>query len=268
MAGYRAILAVDTSAADIAADGRRWASIIGLQSLLIARGRPLQATEALDAFIDRWGYGTTLLLLDGVVVDTLAPRALSLVPEIRDRYGPYRSWSSEYRLWVVGALEATRNDPDEAEAIAEELARRTGGEGAERTALMERSLRAHLALARGDSAEALRRFQELVPATLPGDALSWDEFAPLGLERLALARLLLARGEYVDAIRVADVFDSPSPHIYLLFARISLRLRLEAARRIPDQLLVKRFEARLAALGSQGTGALTTPAASAHNPDR
>ncbi len=249
MAGYRALIATDT-ARDAAADGRRWASLIGLQSLLVAQGRPLEAATEIDAFADRWGYGRTLLVLDGTMVDALLPRARSEAQRMRDEFGPYESWSSPYRLWVVGALDATRGDAAEAVRIADELARRAAGDDGAEAGLMERSLRAHAALALGDSTEALRRFGELVPVVAPGDALSWDEFMPMGLERLALARLLLARGRYREAIQVADVFDSQAPHIYVLFAKASLELRREAASRVPDRLLADRFETRLQALGS------------------
>ncbi len=248
MAGYRALLSVDTSVTDAAADGRRWAALIGLQSLLIAQGRPLEAVDEVDAFMARWGYGSTILILDATVVDALVPRARAEAQAVRDRDGPYESWSYPYRMWVVGALEATRGEVAEAARIADALARRGKEDGADRTRLMEASLRAHIALAQGDSTEALRRFQELVPPLLSGAALSWDEFAPLALERLALARLLLARGQYMDAIRTADVFDSQAPHIYLLFNEPSLRLREEAATRLGDRLLVRRYAARLAAL--------------------
>jgi len=249
MAGYRALLANDTSATDEAADGRRWAALIGLQSLLIAQGRPLEAAEEVDAFVARWGYGSTILVLDGTVVDALLPRARAEAQAMRDSGGPYESWSSPYRLWVVGALEATKGEVIEAERIADALARLGEEEGADRARLMEASLRAHIAIARGDSTEALSRLEELVPPILSGDALSWDEFAPLALERLALARLQLDREQYRDAIDTANVFDSQGPHIYVLFTEPSLRLREEAATRLRDRLLVRRYAARLAALG-------------------
>jgi len=248
MAGYRALLATDTAATDVAADGRRWASLIGLQGLLISTGRPLEAAREIDAFGDRWGYGATLSVFDGLVVDSLVSRARAAAQEMRQRDGPYESWRSPYRLWVVGALEATRGDVVQAETIADELARRGDRETGDEPETMERSLRAHIALARGDSTEALRRLRELVPPVLPGGALSWDEFAPLGLERLFLARLLLARGEYLEAIGVADVFGSQAPHIYVLFTEASLRLRREAAMHLRDRLLVTRYDARLEAL--------------------
>jgi tetratricopeptide (TPR) repeat protein/tRNA A-37 threonylcarbamoyl transferase component Bud32 len=251
IAGYRAILEVDTSTTDVPADGRRWASLIGLSSLLIARGRPLEAEGEIDSFVERWGYGTTLLVFQGIVEDALAPRAREEAQHVREQYdGPYEGWSSDYRLWVVGALEATHGDVDEAATIADELSRRATAGANDRTGMMARSIRAHVALARGDTAEAMSRLEELVPPILPGDDLSWDEFAPLGLERLALARLLLANGDYLQAIRVAEVFDSPSPHIYAVFAKVGLQLRLEAARRIPNQLLASRYRARLEALGN------------------
>jgi hypothetical protein len=229
MSGYRALLALDTATAEAAADGRRWASIVALQSLLIAAGRPAEAEAAVDSFLARWHYGSTVFLLDAMVSDRLVSRGLAVARESREQFGPYRAWTSEYRLWAVGAVEAIRGDTVEAHSIAGELAHRARQSDRPAAGLMERSVQAHLALRRGDSDAALRALEVLVPAVVPASMLSWDEFAPLGVERLALARLLFDRGDYRRALEVAAVFDSPAPNVYPLFLAESLRLRREAA---------------------------------------
>jgi hypothetical protein len=107
---------------------------------------------------------------------------------------------------------------------------------------------ARAALARADSAEALRRLSALVP-TARRRPLEFDWWESLGGERLALAELLLARGQFAEALRVASIFDSPTPVIYLIYLPASLSVRLRAAQALGDAVLAERFRARLVALG-------------------
>jgi len=71
---------------------------------------------------------------------------------------------------------------------------------------------------------------------------------PLGAERLQLARLLAARGEYKHAIEVADVFDASGPVVYTLYLAPSLTLRADAADALGRTRLADAFRARLDAL--------------------
>jgi hypothetical protein len=66
---------------------------------------------------------------------------------------------------------------------------------------------------------------------------------------LALAELLFARGWFAEVLRVASIFDSPSPVMYLIYLPVSLGVRLRAAQALGDAALAERFRARLVALG-------------------
>jgi hypothetical protein len=81
--------------------------------------------------------------------------------------------------------------------------------------LLARSVLARATLAGGDSAGAMKLLQELVPTTGRG-ALTWNPWESLGGERLLLAELRLARGEFAEAMRVARNFDAPGPVPYVL----------------------------------------------------
>jgi hypothetical protein len=114
--------------------------------------------------------------------------------------------------------------------------------------LLGQSVTARAALARGDSAGALKLLQQLVPTAGRG-ALIWNPWESLGGERLLLAELRLARGEFVEALRLARNFDAPVPVSYVLYLPASLKLRLRAARALGDEQLAQRVRARLVALG-------------------
>ena len=116
---------------------------------------------------------------------------------------------------------------------------------------MADALDAHITLADGDTVEALRQLQVLVPnAPGPNLVYPWES---LGLQRLKLAEVLYARGEHAEAYRVATIFDSPgaaSP-IQPVFLPASLALRLRVARALGNQELAERLGERLRVLGRE-----------------
>ena len=73
----------------------------------------------------------------------------------------------------------------------------------------------------------------------------WESLAP---ERLAYARILLARGKPADAHRVASTIDHPGILIHQLFLRASLDLRVAAARALNDRRLERRALDHIASL--------------------
>src|SRR5262249_28317150 len=107
---------------------------------------------------------------------------------------------------------------------------------------------ANVAYLRGDTDVALRLLRALRPHGAQQE-LAWDVYSALTFERLALARLLLAKREFADAIRVADSFDHPEPMLNLALLPASLTVRLRAAQGLRDTKLAKQYEERLAALG-------------------
>jgi hypothetical protein len=110
---------------------------------------------------------------------------------------------------------------------------------------------AHAALARGDSAEALRGFEALIASPAPAAELIWNEAASTGFDRVTLGRLLIARKDPARAIRVLDVLDSALPAVFPLYRKTSLTLRAEAATALKQPALAEAFRARVAALSGR-----------------
>jgi glycosyltransferase A (GT-A) superfamily protein (DUF2064 family) len=131
------------------------------------------------------------------------------------------------------------------------LATRATEPGARRNRLLADAVGGHLALARRDTAAALRAFRALRP-TAKVDSLTWDLWEPLAVERLALAKLLLERRQYREAHRVAAEFDHPEPIIYVAFVRASLQIRLLAAEGLGSRELAATYRSRLGLLDRRG----------------
>ena len=103
-------------------------------------------------------------------------------------------------------------------------------------------LDAHIALARGDSTDAARRFGAL-RVNVPSDLLEWGLVEPLPIERLRLARLALARRDFAEANRIAAVFDHPAPVGFLPFIPAAREVRRRAAQGLgPADLAAGRYE--------------------------
>jgi serine/threonine-protein kinase len=247
---FRAILAEDT-VSDAWGVGRRWSALLGLQSLLVGRGLSADVPALLDSAASAgMPAAPALYLLDAVVGVDVGRRAADVASRDAERYGPeYRRATSNLRLWLLALWEASQGRPGQVSAIAAELESRARGTGARRDRLLADAVAAHASLARGDSAEALRRFEALVP-TGSGAELVWDLVEPLAVKRLVLMKLLLAGGRTREALDVGAVFDSQQPLVHLLLLRASLELRVRAARALSYDDLARRLAGRLESLGS------------------
>ena len=261
ISGFRAILAIDTSNTD-QADGRRWAANHALQGALLALGQSTAAVEAVDHFVGRWKYGTTLILLAAPYDSLHEARARAMLRDDRATYGEnFERLTSTTRAWELGLLAVRIGDLDLAGRMAARLRamsdslRVISERDAARTSRMAGSVQAHIALANGDSARALALVRPLVAAAARGDEIVWDEAWPMGAERLMLARLLLARGNPAEAIQVANVLDSPAASIHPLYLRASLEVRLNAAVALRDRTLESRIRERIRRL-QQTSGTL------------
>jgi hypothetical protein len=62
--------------------------------------------------------------------------------------------------------------------------------------------------------------------------------------------VLFARGQYRQAMDVADVFDSPANQSYVAYLPASLALRVAAADSVGDVGRRATYRARIAALGA------------------
>jgi serine/threonine-protein kinase len=248
MEGFTALLHSDTLAQ---AGGRRFAALKGLHNLLVAQGRTAEAAARIDAAVARGDGGSSLYLLDAPLVPEFADRAQQVAHQDALQYGPnYTNCPYPSRLWLLGVWEAHAGRAEVVAAIARDLHQRALKDGSKTSRLIARSMAAHAVLARADTNEALKLLSALVSSSVPGGDLVWDHAAPLGGERLILARLLASRGQFQRAIEVASVFDSAWPSIYPLYLAASLNLRAEAAGALGDRELELRFRKRLAALRS------------------
>jgi tetratricopeptide (TPR) repeat protein len=255
LSAFAAVLRNDTAPGALA-EARRWTALIGLQGILLTQGRTAEARTTLDSAITRGGVGSSLYLLDAPFFPELQARAREIARADREKFGSdYGKCPFPTRLWILGLWEAHEQRPELVAGIAGELERRATKSGVPRDRLLARSVAGHAMLASGDTAAALRLFDELTGDGVSGLDLNWDEANPRGSERLTLARLLLARGDYRRAIEVASVLDSPWPVVYAVYLPASLALRAEAAAALGDADLASRFQARLAGLKSGRAGA-------------
>jgi hypothetical protein len=220
--------------------------------VLVARGRDREARALLQSdTLFRAAYRGQLFLLDAMagadfVVDAEAYAAGELA-----RFRQEPSSASVLDLWFLAAWEAYRGQAALAAELADSLAARTATGRSRRDSLLVGSLAARVALARGDSAGALRRLNALVPTT-DMDDLAWKPWESLGGERMLLARLLLARGEARAALDAASAFDAPATVMYLPYLPASLALRADAAARLGDDKLAQRLRRRLELLADTG----------------
>jgi len=228
----------------------RWDALVGLQSLLVAQRRYRELRTLLDVAKDsvhRAALGLALVdAVAGAGTDSLAAQA------IRDQGGDapdFRALRTIPTLWFQGLWAWHGRDAQRLARVVDALAARlpqrdsTGVDS-----LIHGAMAARLSVLRADTARAIALLSALSPRGTMGK-MAWDFWAPLAEERLLLARLLLARGEYAAALRVGGVFDAAAPIGYVPYVPASLAVRLRAAERLGRSDLASRFRARLVALG-------------------
>jgi tetratricopeptide (TPR) repeat protein len=226
---YETLLNVDTAATP-AADGRRWFTLMGLHQILLANGKPDSAIAVIDRFQKRWNQGGSLYLRDAAVVPAFVERARRVAAQDTVRFGPrYARAPYTNRLWLLGVWAAVDGRAQTADAVATDLANRAAKSGLRLDSVMAESMRAHVVLMHGDTADAIRRFSALLDRAVPFDAVSWDEGASLGYERLTLGKLLIARREFARARAVLETLESTQPASFPLYAPVALRLRADAS---------------------------------------
>jgi hypothetical protein len=228
----------------------RWGALLGLQGVLVAEGRYDDVRRLLD---DSTVYAADaqrqLYLLDLVAGAPVEREAAAAAAQLRAAYRADPKMSSG-RIWYLGLFDARRGAAAELHALAESLAARADRTGERSDHLVARSLAAHAALASGDTAAALTLLEALEP-TAPKSLITWQPWESLGPERLALAELRMARGEYTDALRLASSFDAPASIPLVALLRASLQLRVRVARATGRGNLAVDLERRVAALGGR-----------------
>jgi hypothetical protein len=212
--------------------------------MLIAAGQHEAAVPLLDSAA-QGGIGAALALfvMDAVAGAPLQDRAAAFIGQFGSDYAQ-RSTPS---LWLLGSWASHTGDSAALAAIASALESRVNQTDARMDRLMLDVMEARLAVARGDTAVAIGRLEQLVP-TASHRELAWSMWEPVAAERLLLAQLLLARGEYVRAHQVASFFDYGEAVAYSLHVAASLEIRIAAATALGREDLAGQHRSRLAAL--------------------
>lgn len=247
IAALRAVLRYETPAT------RAWSysAMVGLQSLLVATGRPLEVRSLLDSAAATGSpsgtVGRLLYVLDALAGADVEVEAGAVVNSLRATMDTL----SSTQLWNMGLWSSYSGDLSEAEIIRDRLADR-GDRGEREAALMAAGLSGHVAAQSGDTTTALQRLRALSP-TAPHYSYLQRTFESLGYERLILARLLLAKGGFEECRQVAEVFDAPGAAslIFPVFLPASLELRLHAAVALGDVDAAGRIRERLTELGRE-----------------
>ncbi len=248
MSAYEAVLAGDTLDKNYSA-GRRWYSLVGIEGVLLARGKVSQAIARLDSSIAASGTGSSLYLMTGAIIPALRDKGARVAAEDALKYGRFYErcpWTQ--RLWQLGVLEAARGNRGATAAISRELADRARRSGLRDDALFVRSMEARQAVSAGDTVRAMAMLDAIIREDAPSSSLLWDLIAPRGTDRLLLSQLLLVRGRYRRALDVASVFDASWPAVYLFYVPQSLEVRERAATALGDAALAASYRHRLAAL--------------------
>jgi len=244
-AGFRAVLGTPSAGPAYYA----WGALLGLQGLLVTQGHYDEAVRLIDSTVAA-GTSQALMLY---IVDLWAgaptnAKAAEVDAFVRRTFrGDYRALSPQSQ-WLLGIWHAYRGDATRLRTLLVVLAAQARTPGARRAGLLADALAAHLALVTGDTTGAIRRLQALAP-TARRDSLSRELSEALPVERLLLARLLLARGQRAEALSVAAAFDQPEPVVYLPFVAASLAVRVRAAEALGLTAVAARARTRLLALG-------------------
>ncbi len=240
MAAFSTMLSADT-----AQGAEDWGALLGFHGMLLASGQDVRAVRAVDSAV-AGGLSPALALyvLDASAGVDVGTRADAFVSQLWDKLDTRGTPS----LWLLSLWASRERDTTRLKRIGSLLDSRAGGpKGARLDTLISRVAGAYLALARGDSAQALRKFGELEPTAPHGvmEGSLWEALAP---ERMTLARLQLARGDPAGAIRTASALDHPGELVNQFYLRPSLTLRADAARALGDSALERRARDRLTTL--------------------
>lgn len=218
-----------------------WGAIVGINASLIAAGRDEEAARfvtspALDSL-----RGWALLFVDaagGANVQNYTKRKA-------DSLGTAFNELPSAQLWLLASWYSLKRDVPALREITHTLDANRDKSHKRLDSLFAAVSSAHLAVALADTAAAVRELRALEPrATL--DELVWQPWEAFAGERMLLARLLEARGERVESIRVASQLDAPVAMVNLIYLRQSLILRERASVFLGDGVGAARYRQRLA----------------------
>ena len=230
--------------------GVRWSALLHLNGFLVAGRRDVELRALLDSTVAAGtSQARSLYILDAVAGadrSLMGPKADESAAFARKAYGESYERASPQTRWVLALWHRLQGDTARLarmSAVSDSVAQA----GGRRERLFAQSMRAHLALARGDTAAAIEALQRVTPSARR-DSLTYELFEPLAVERSTLARLHYARGSYEAAMREASMLEHPEPAIYLAFLPLSLDIRARAAEKLDRRDLAAQYRARLRAV--------------------
>jgi len=230
---------------DASLKGLRWGAVLVLQALLVGEGRMASARAVLNREYARGVSGVLgVYVADaglGVGTDSGAAHATVAV----ERKWPLSVMPARF-LRDVGLWAWRRGDRAQLDSIVTVLGARLPTRDPS-DSVVYAGMAGRKALLGGDTVTAIERLR-LVRALGTGGELAWAFPGPAGEERLLLARLLLARRQYSEAAKVAEVFDHQEPMAFLAYVPASLEIRAASARGMGEGQAAAGFEARLAAI--------------------
>jgi len=226
----------------------RWAAFFGLQGLLATQNRIDELQQLTDSAVAAGQlYAWYVYIIDalaGAHVEGHGMRAERFLKDLRG--SEYEGIDDPTSLWLLGFWHAEVGDTELASLLQDQLSGMSDEYPA--AAELARGLGGRLALLSADTTSALEGLQRSGSDAGVADIV-WDFGASHPLERLWLARLLLAQSRYGDAIAVASIFDHQGPAVFFSFVAESLRIRHQAALALGDRNLASEFAARLTDLG-------------------
>jgi serine/threonine-protein kinase len=246
--GFRSLLLTDSTE-------YHWGAFMGHHAVLAATGQHGQLVTFVDSTVKQ---GTVRGAMMAYMFDTaggipVGPQAQGVVASGQGRWGkPYEALHEqpglEWILWLFGVWHAQHRDSTTLRVLVDAMDRSSAAGGGPRAALYAAALRAHLQVVRGDTTAAIAQYRALSPI-LNEDDLEWDWGGAFAIERLELAKLLLARGEHRAARDVASLFDHQGPITYLILLPESLAIRYQAAIAMGNSEAAQAFRQRLTELG-------------------
>jgi serine/threonine-protein kinase len=233
--GYRAILS-NPEVSDF-----HWNAVQGLHGVVMSEGRYDEIVPLIDtAVANGHGRAPALYFLGVLAGAPFEARAAETDSIWRGLYGEHYEVVSPQTRWLLATWHAHRQDTVRVRMLRDAL---LADSQAARLPIRA-ALDGHLALAQGDTLTAMRQFQGLRVDAATED-VEQGLMEPLAIERLLLARLALARGDFARAGDMAGTFDHAGPVTFLAFIPAALEIRLRAARALGRSDLVRRYKARL-----------------------
>jgi hypothetical protein len=219
--------------------------------LLVATGRGEEAADLLGQ-AENPGPTPYLYLIQATVSPALDSLASGMADvATTDIFGPGLERMTVVSGWAVAAWHAAKGHRSELVRFTERLNLLASEDpNSARKEWLSRAVQGHLAALNGDRTGAIEAFASLRPE-YPHKSMNWGHYTVLPYERLCLAELYLATGQYHMALEAAELFDHPGPAMFLPFLPRSLVVRAAAAEALGSHNQAEESRRRLARLGRE-----------------